>query len=165
MYFLRFIICTILYIVIFLFLYILIVSLTIKQIVYSGFIYTYYTNEEEVYYYSNNDGSVKSKISVAPTQYVNTIYFSADYNKFYYLKEKDKSNGIYMLYEYDFKTNENNRILDNITNIYNNIDDSNILNDFYYTSINKNKLNIVNDDEKDKNLETINEEKIPCTYS
>lgn len=70
-----------------------------------------------------------------------------------------------MLYEYDFKTNENNRILDNITNIYNNIDDSNILNDFYYTSINKNKLNIVNDDEKDKNLEIINEEKIPCTYS
>ncbi len=139
---------------------------SIKQIVYSGFIYTYYTNEEEVYYYSNNDGSVKSKISVAPTQYVNTIYFSADYNKFYYLKEKDKSNGIYMLYEYDFKTNENNRILDNITNIYvNNSDNSNILTDFYYTAINKNKLNIINDDEKGKNLETTNEEKITCTYS
>lgn len=138
----------------------------IKQIIYSGFVYTYYTNGEEIYYYSNNDGSAKNKISVAPTGYVDTIFFSADYDKFYYFKEKDENNGIYMLYEYNFKTNENNRILDDITNIYNNnTDNSNILNDFYYTAINKNKLSNVNDDEKDKNLETINEEQIMCTYS
>lgn len=138
----------------------------IKQIIDTGFIYTYYSNEEEVYYYSNNDGSSKTKISVAPTGYVDTYYFSADYNKFYYFKEKDASKGFYMLYAYNFKTGENNRILDDVTNIYNNnIDNSNILNDFYYTTINNNELKIVNDDELGKDLEITNEEKILCTYS
>ncbi len=122
-------------------------NIDIKQILDNGFIYTYNNDLEEAYYYSNNDGSSKNKISDIPDGLSDTYFLSSDYEKFYYFKEKDEDNSTYMFYEYNLKTNENNRLLDNIVDIYNNsTNDSYILNDFYYVTLSKNKINIINDD-------------------